>query len=150
MAKNLLKLTNIINSMKTKEYLVILEDILNYPYFGEELDDAYSFEYRNLLCFVTRDVTGVWCGYVNFTNIISMLHLIDFPEFTIEEVDKFLTPYKGITYESQNIIGFTCSCDFDDIVNNPNSYKDYYFVIDETKKLADQLITLSRNNSYKE
>ena len=132
-----------------KKYHYIAKDLINFP--CEENDNIhknqlYNFIHNGLRCSVRRRLC-VWCGYVEYYN---------FRRIT-EESD--INVYGGITYSSENSngikkIGFdTFHGDIDPtdflirfptIIDIPEykTYKTYDFVVNETKKLAEQISVL--------
>lgn len=126
--------------------VAIAADLELYPYKGEESSEKYNFEHDGLMCKVKRNHFFVWCGYVEFTH-----------KDEIENVNV----HGGITYDDGYMIGFDCahwrditpmnfihktkmleSIGF--IIENGDeeTYKDYNYIVEETRKLAEQLAAL--------
>jgi hypothetical protein len=125
------------NGTACDKALDVIVDLELYPYEGEEENDKYRFTHAGLQCRVRRSPHVLtWCGYVDF------LHDCHYDEIEVQI-------HGGLTYGNGQSVGFDC-CHASDI--NPReyvyrtalfqdgvTYKDYNYVVEETKKLAEQL-----------
>ena len=112
----------------------IVDDLRNYPYFADDDDTKYCFEYNNLKCEVKRNDSWCWLGYVYYN-------------YKGDSSD--LIVHGGITYHETEKIGFDC-CHAGDLLlkfQSPFSkhtmkdkYRNYEYVVNEVIKLADQLV----------
>jgi len=120
----------------------------------DDLDvDCLKWKYKNLECKITRNDYGCWCGYVTIPKGHPWLNdNINYPD-----IDSNV--HGGITYLSNEIVGFDCShcCDlspkgiskpFEEIeaMFNPHlktetpTYKNMDFAIKHTEILANEVI----------
>lgn len=124
----------------------ISTDLELYPFFGEEEDEKYTFEHAGLKCSIKRSHLFCWLGYVEYEH-----------ECSYDDID--VEVHGGLTYGDGEELGFDC-CHFGDLMpkeflhkakfmqsngvdtGESESYKDYNFVVEETKKLAEQLAAL--------
>lgn len=139
-----------------------LFDNLNNKKLSKKLQNEDNFElfkHKELLCLVKRiPYYGHLCGYVA-VNEKHPLYKLDYAD--IYDKDILINVHGGLTYSDKNLIsqevfknlwwfGFDCN-HFRDIapfvINNysaENDYRDFEYVKDETKKLAEQLNNLRK------
>jgi hypothetical protein len=121
----------------------IINDCTEYPYFGEENSGKYNFEHCGLKCRIKRS-NDWWQGrvYINKGSLMNSVNIHD------EQFDV----HGGIDSIGPNHISFSCDNEASDIsqmteilssaIFEPDTlasktYKDYDFVVNETKKLAE-------------
>ncbi len=125
----------------------IASDLETYPYIGETEDDKYKFSHAGLNCTVRRTPLMFWCGYVES----SLLAELDLDEGADVDV------HGGLSYGIGNWVGFDCNHlgdltpreflnrakIFEGIGQSVDGvYRDYAFVVFETKRLAEQIAAL--------
>jgi hypothetical protein len=111
-------------------------DMEKYPPFRDYHSEFYGYD-----CYVCRsDLTGGWCGYVKLPK--------NHPVFKDKELMDSVIVYGGITGGGKYELGFDCMHPGDIWPICPEgvstrgkipTYKDYAFIVEETKKFAKQL-----------
>lgn len=123
------------NKYKNGEYQEIIDDLIKYP-------DNITFYHLGYECFIKRnDIFLFWNGYVKDHTNNYYTHFNYFDNII----------HGGITYYniSDNVLGFDCGhitdiipfeLLYDDYPKiNEKTFKNYDFIINETKKLAEEL-----------
>lgn len=102
--------------------------------------DFYEFEYLGYKCEIKRNALGNLCGYIYVTNRNVLNNTYD------------LDVHGGITYETNNKIGFDCGHygDFSPYGSNysESEYRNVEYVTNELKSLAEQCYSYE-NLSFK-
>jgi hypothetical protein len=129
-------------------------DIAKYPdndiHRSENLE-LYEFEYNGYKCHVKRNMFYCWCGYVDLLEPIN--------DELLEGLDELINVNGGLTFKTNQKLGFDCSHGTDIqptivlqgyALKMPShagaTYKDYDFIITDTKQLVDQLIALNQDS----
>lgn len=151
-AKHIKNVLKFLNKKKHKEhYKRILDDFTNYYYYGDYGDDLYDFSYKNLDCRVYRNNFGNWIGDISVFNIWKELDKIGFYENQMILVDKIVKPHCYFLLKTFRLIAFTPYSDEDFCLSyfikpyedkNPSNYKDYNYMIEKTKIIADEISSL--------
>ncbi len=125
----------------------LINDYTDYPYYGEESSEKYTFEHMGLKCRVRRQDEW-WTGRVYITGSIDM-------EGTDYIYNPLFDVHAGIDCVGTNHLGFSCNSN-DDIssitqiveslftlpggVSLDNvEYRDYHYVCEQTRKLAEKI-----------
>lgn len=136
------------------------QDLKDYPcdeVSVKEHPEKYEFVHASLRCKVNRNTFYCWCGYVTLPE--------SHPLFgkPMEVIEKLVVVHGDLTYgnKQEGVYGFDCGHledmhpmsaylakvmpnfkELDDSLflgGKPRTYKDYQFVVRETKLLAEQL-----------
>ena len=121
-----------------------IEDYPNTEEHKESHSELYEFNHNGYRCWVGRNFTYCWCGYVDVPK--------EHPDYGSMYDTLPIDVHGGLSFSQDGKFGFDC-CKGQDI--NPKiiiggqvmpdiqfagaTYKDYDFAINEVKKLADQL-----------
>ena len=121
-----------------KRYSRILDDIVKYPCDKDDRvknPNLYKFKHGGITCKLRRNMFGNWCGYE--TAKLTINNILEIPV------------HGGVTYIDKKDIGFdTChikDLSLDDILLSKvpdlkiEDYKDYNFVVNEVKRLAETI-----------
>lgn len=121
------------------------EDLKKYPNTPEHIikyPELYKFIYNGYECELKRNLMLAWCGYVTVPS--------DHKDYNKDYDDINIDVHGGITYSSFGTFGFDCihGGDLSPEINHPlvyrpscntfGTYKDYAFVVNEIKKMADE------------